>query len=138
MKAFNVDQPWAELIIQGRKKIELRSNRTSHRGLIAIRSTKTVLQNECKRLGIDCDKVAKGMILGTVEIEEVIDFTQQNWEALRNEHLSADSHSGERKGWRLKNPKRLETPLPYPRPLPGIFVLDKETAEKIASLISYQ
>jgi len=27
MKAFNIDQPWAELIIRGRKKIELRNKR---------------------------------------------------------------------------------------------------------------
>ena len=27
MKAFNIDQPWAELIIRERKKIELRNKR---------------------------------------------------------------------------------------------------------------
>jgi len=32
MKAFNVDQPWVELIIQGRKKIEIREKGTNHRG----------------------------------------------------------------------------------------------------------
>jgi hypothetical protein len=131
MKAFNVDQPWAELIIQGRKKIELRGKRTSHRGVIAVRSTKKVLQRECNRLRVDCDKVSKAAILGTVEIVKVIDFTQKLWEDLRDEHLSDDPHPGNRKGWKLKKPRRLQSPIPYPRPLPGVFVLSEETAEKI-------
>jgi hypothetical protein len=50
MKACNFDQPWAELIMQGRKKIELRDRRTSHRGLIAVRSTKKVLWKECGQI----------------------------------------------------------------------------------------
>ena len=56
MKAFNIDQPWAELIILGRKKIELRNKRTSYRGLIAVRATKTVLIEYCEKYSVDPDK----------------------------------------------------------------------------------
>ena len=50
------------------------------------------------KFGVDCNKVPKGMIVGTVEIVEVIDFTQQSWEELRSEHLIADPHPSKRKG----------------------------------------
>ena len=82
------------------------------------------------KFGVDCNKVPKGMIVGTVEIVEVIDFTQQSWEELRSEHLIADPHPSKRKGWKLTNPQCLESPI-YCRPLPGIFVLSDVIAEKV-------
>jgi hypothetical protein len=131
VKALNIDQPWAELIIRGRKKIELRNKRTSYRGLIVVRATKTVLIEYCKKYSLDPDKLPTGKIVGTVEIVNVIDFTQKLWEDLRNEHLSDAPQPGNLKGWKLNNPKCLQSPIPYPRTLPGIFNLPEETAEKI-------
>lgn len=103
-KAFTLYQPWAELIIQGRKKIELRDRKTKIKGLIAVRSAKDVLRRECDRHNIDCDKIPKGMIEGTVEITEIIEFAQELWEALRNELLSPMPNPRNKKGWRLSNP----------------------------------
>ena len=37
MKALSIRQPWAELIMQGRKTLELRTWRTNYRG--ALRRT---------------------------------------------------------------------------------------------------
>ena len=131
MKALNIDQPWAELIILGRKKIELRNKRTSYLGLIAVRATKTVLTEYCKKYRVDPDKVPTAKIVGTVEIVNVIDFTQKLWEDLRNEHLSDAAQPGKLKGWKLDSPKCLQSPIPCPHTLPGIFNLPEETAEKI-------
>jgi len=131
VKAFNVHQPWAELIISGRKKIEVRKQSPGHQGLIAVRSTKTVLEDQCKRLGIDYNKVPTEVIVGTVEITKVIKLTQQLYEDLRNEHLSIVPYDEKFVGWRLENPQRLKSPILYTKPLPGVFVLRKEIAEKI-------
>lgn len=40
MKALSLTQPWASLVANGSKRIETRSWRTSHRGLIAIHASK--------------------------------------------------------------------------------------------------
>ena len=36
MKALSIRQPWAELILQGRKTIELRTWKTCYRGLLPL------------------------------------------------------------------------------------------------------
>lgn len=41
MKALSVRQPWASLIVAGKKTLEVRSRRTTHRGPIVICSSRT-------------------------------------------------------------------------------------------------
>ena len=45
MKALSIRQPWAELILQGRKTIELRTWKTSYRGLLPPFRT-SIMQNQ--------------------------------------------------------------------------------------------
>lgn len=128
MKAINVDQPWAELIMLGIKRMELRNSRTSQRGRIAIRATQTVLEDQCRRFDLDPEELPVGLILGSVELVEVIQMDQERWIEMRAEHLSEAASPGEwRYGWRIKNPRRLATPIRY-RGLPGMFDLPDEIA----------
>lgn len=39
MKALSIRQPWTAMIVHGQKRIENRSRRTNHRGLIALHSS---------------------------------------------------------------------------------------------------
>ncbi len=131
MKAINLDQPWAELILSGRKTIELRTRRTSHRGLLGIRATKTVLEEVCRNFNLNADNLAMGAILGTVEVVEVIQLDEDNWRVLRDQHLVEAPAPGRwRYGWRLTNPHRLVKPIPY-RGMPGMFDLPDEIADQI-------
>lgn len=43
MKTLTVKQPWAELIVSGKKDIENRTWRTSYRGRILIHAAKTIV-----------------------------------------------------------------------------------------------
>lgn len=132
MKAINLDQPWAELILSGRKTIELRTRRTSHRGLLGIRATKTVLEDVCRNFNLKTDELETGAILGTVEVVEVIQLDEDNWRVLRDQHLVEAPAPGRwRYGWRLTNPHRLVKPIPY-RGMPGMFDLPDEIADQIA------
>ena len=131
MKALNIHQPWAELIIQGRKTIELRTRRTNHRGLLAIRSTKTVMDAFCRQVEIDPATLVTGAILGIVELVEVIEMTPERFQSLRAKHLSAGIAPGRRKwGWQLTNPRRLAQPI-ICSALPGMFTLPEEIASQI-------
>jgi hypothetical protein len=131
MKAINLDQPWAELILSGRKTIELRTRRTSHRGLLGIRATKTVLEDVCRSYNLKADELGTAAILGTVEVVEVIQLDEDNWRVLRDQHLVEAPAPGRwRYGWRLTNPHRLVKPIPY-RGMPGMFDLPGEIADQI-------
>jgi hypothetical protein len=131
MKAINLDQPWAELILSGRKTIELRTRRTSHRGLLGIRATKTVLEDVCRSYNLKADELGTAAILGTVEVVEVIQLDEDNWRVLRDKHLVETPAPGRwRYGWCLTNPYRLVKPIPY-RGMPGMFDLPDEIADQI-------
>jgi hypothetical protein len=132
MKTINVDQPWAELIMQGVKTIELRKRRTNHTGQLAIRATKNILVTACKHFDLDPASLTTGAILGTVELVNVIEFDLDTWRATREQHLNPGFGPGKWLGWRLKEPRRLATPIPY-RGLPGMFTLPAEIAAELYS-----
>ena len=135
MKAINVDQPFAELIISGRKSIELRKTNTSHRGPLIIHATQTVLYDRCQKFRLDPETLPAGLIIGVVNLIEVIKFDQKLWDELRDQHLSDARTPGLFKyGWRLTKPLRLAEPV-YVRALRGMFAVPEETATLIQSLI---
>jgi hypothetical protein len=81
MRALSVFQPWASLLVLGRKRFETRSWRTTHRGLLAIHAARkfsaTVralcLQEPFRSLlreaGIEnADALPRGVVLGTAEL----------------------------------------------------------------------
>jgi len=132
MKALNVDQPWAELIMCGRKTIELRSRRTSHRGLLAIRATTRVLPTLAQQYGLDPDTLAVGAVVGTVELVEVIPMTLENWKTLGDKHMSLLPFPAKQYsiGWVLKNPRPFITPIPC-KALRGMFTLPDEVVKQV-------
>jgi hypothetical protein len=130
MKALSLHQPWAELILLGRKTIETRTWRTAHRGPFAIRAAFQVETEVCDLYGIDPGSLVTSALVGTAEIVEMIEFDAASWEATRGEHLVPDPDPRGRVGWRLANPRRLAKPIPL-RGLPGLFPLEEEVAAQI-------
>jgi ASCH domain len=130
MKALSMRQPWAELILQGRKTIETRSWRTAHRGLFAIHAAWHVETAIAKLMGIPPESLVSGALVGTAEIVEMIEFDEESWLALRSEHLVPDESANGRVGWRLIHARRLAAPIPY-RGLPGLFPLEAEVIEQM-------
>jgi activating signal cointegrator 1 len=64
VKALTLIQPWASLIIMGRKKIETRSWPTKYRGLLAIHAGKSVDRDACEEFGYDAKTIPRGAVLG--------------------------------------------------------------------------
>ncbi len=124
MKALSLRQPWAELILQGRKTIETRTWRTAHRGVFGLHAAWHVDSEAAARFGMEPESLTSGALVGTAEIVEMIEFDEGLWEALRDQHLVADPLPDNRVGWRLAAPRRLLRPVPL-RGLPGLFPLDE-------------
>ncbi len=124
MKALSIRQPWAELILRGLKRVEVRSVRTNKRGerVYIYAGLQRVGPDDEARIaadfGIDVDSLPRGVLVGTVEIV--------GCEPLRPKHSRSACFRVTRKtlgfAWRLANPRRARTKRkPTRPPQPSFF-----------------
>ena len=70
MKCLSVCQPFAELIVQGKKTIELRKWNTKFRGEFLVHASQKIRIDDCKRLKMKYT-LTTGAIVGKVELVDV-------------------------------------------------------------------
>ena len=105
MKALSLKQPWAELVANGRKKIELRKWNTNFRGRFLIHASKIPDFDAMKRFGFD--NLPMGAIVGKANLADVKHYSKKSeLEKDKNLHL-ASSDWGEY-GFVLENIERVE------------------------------
>ena len=108
MKALSLKQPFAELILQGKKKIELRKWNTKFRGRFLIHVSK--IPDKKSMLKFDFKNLPLGFIVGEAELIDVKKYeSEKEFSKEKNLHL-ADSSWGSY-GFILKNAKRIN-PIP--------------------------
>ena len=113
-KCLSVSQPFADLIVRGKKTIELRSWDTRYRGEFLIHSPLKVRSEDCQRLGIDEGSLAVGAIVGKANIYDVkIYKTQKEWQNDQKYHFAGPEFSGSKYGFLLKNAKKFSIPIPH-------------------------
>jgi hypothetical protein len=112
MKALSFRQPWAELILQGCKTMDLRTYNTHHRGPLAIHASKTVERDACQEQGLDPDALDRGGVVGVAELVDVVPLTEADYEEHRDEHLAGRSYREGMYGWVLADPQRLPQVVP--------------------------
>jgi hypothetical protein len=105
MKVLTVRQPWASLIIAGRKDVESRTRYTYHRGRLAIHAglqidPEGVRAHPHLARQLEVERW-RGFILGTVTLVDCIDDSSSEWANPGAWH------------WLLSNPR------PYARPVPA-------------------
>ena len=71
MKCLSVCQPFAELIVQGKKTIELRKWNTKFRGEFLVHAPKKILREDCKRMKVSPSLIVSGAIIGKVNLVDV-------------------------------------------------------------------
>ena len=114
MKCLSVSQPYADLIINGKKTIELRTWNTNFRGECLIHAPIKIKDDACERLGIDKSNLRTGVIIGKVEVYDVKLYNSLN--ELRKDH---DKHFFDeesfhhRYGFLLRRSQALRIPIPY-------------------------
>ncbi|MCR4327435.1 MAG: ASCH domain-containing protein [Nanoarchaeota archaeon] len=108
MKALSLKQPFAELVVSGKKTIELRKWKTNFRGKFFVHASKIPDKKFMKKLGFE--NLPTGVIVGTAKIIEVKEYKNESeHQKDKNKHL-ANSFWG-KYGFVLKNPKRIK-PIP--------------------------
>lgn len=105
MKALTLKQPWAELILQGKKKIELRKWNTNFRGEFLIHSSKIPDKKNMKKF---CFKeLPNGFIVGRAKLINVKKYDNEN-ELLRDKNLHLADVNWGKYGFVLNDTKRIK------------------------------
>jgi ASC-1-like (ASCH) protein len=114
MKCLSVCQPFAELIVQGKKTIELRKWNTKFRGEFLVHAAKNIRREDCKRMKISPSLIVSGAIIGKVNLVDVkkYDSDKELYRDKKKHHSISDSTKS-KYGFILKNSKKLRVPIPY-------------------------
>ena len=114
MKCLSVSQPYADLIVQGKKTIELRTWNTKYRGEFLVHAPTKIKKDACKRLGIDETKLRVGVIIGKTEIYDVKVYRSiSELKADYKKHFATEEFLHHEYGFLLKKPQELRIPIPY-------------------------
>ncbi|MGY5143042.1 MAG: ASCH domain-containing protein [Candidatus Nitrosopumilus sp. bin_32a] len=120
MKCLSVSQPFADLIISGKKSIELRNWDTNFRGEFLVHAPVKIRIDDAKRLKIN-KKFVTGAIIGKVQLYDVKKYNSNKEIKLDQKfHFSTKKFQTKTFGFLLKNAKPLRIPIPWKGQL-GIF-----------------
>lgn len=104
MKALSLKQPWAELILQGRKKIEIRKWKTKFRGDFLIHTSKNPDNEAMKKFGFT--NLPCGFIVGKAKLLGVKEYKDnEEFENDKNLHLATPEWGNY--GFILENAERM-------------------------------
>ena len=144
MKCLSICQPFAELIIQNKKTIELRTWNTKIRGEFLVHAPIKIRKEAYEKLKIK-EKLTTGAIIGKVELYDV-----KKYESLKEIQIDKKKHysltiSHEKIfGFILKNAKPFRIPIPWKGQL-GFFDVnfpkmknDKILTDMIEEEFTYQ
>ena len=113
MKCLSICQPFAKLIIQNKKTIELRNWNTNYRGEFLVHAPIKIRKEDYIKLKID-EKLTTGAIIGKAEIYDVKKYqSTKEIQNDKNKHFSSKKFQEKMYGFILKNPKPLRIPIPW-------------------------
>ena len=146
MKCLSVCQPFAELIIQNKKTIELRTWNTKIRGEFLVHAPIKIRKEDYKKLKIE-KKLTIGAIIGKVELCDVKKYESvKEIQIDKKKHITSIISQEKKFGFILKNAKPFRIPIPWKGQI-GFFDVDlpkmkinnnKIVSEIIEEEFSYQ
>jgi len=103
MKALSLKQPYAELVVSGKKKIELRKWNTHFRGKFLVHASKTPQKEAMEEFGFK--NLPTGCIVGKAYLTDVKIYTStKDLNKDKNHHLASKKWG--KYGFILKNAER--------------------------------
>ena len=129
--AISIRQPWAELILRGVKSIEVRNWSDLYRGDLYIHTGR--MADGYKIFEYNMADIFRGGYVGIVELVAILPFTPENWRLWQKKHLSDHPFHPGFYAWILRNPRRLEHPLPAPGRL-KLYQPDSEIVAELKSI----
>ena len=112
-KYLLLKQPYAELLVSGKKTIEVRKWKTKFRGQFLVHASKNIDKESCKRLKIDQAKLVTGAIVGKANLYDVISYGSKNsFLKDKNKHFASSNYDNPKYGFLVNQGKRFDTPIP--------------------------
>lgn len=105
MKALTLKQPWAELILQRKKKIELRKWNTNFRGEFFIHSSKIPDAKNMKKFGFE--NLPNGFVVGKANLASVKKYDDTK-DFIKDKDLHLATRDWGKYGFVLKNVRRVK------------------------------
>jgi hypothetical protein len=130
---LSIKQPWAQLIIEGAKDVEIRSWTTTYRGRIWIHTGQKVDDYATARFARS--GLFTGGLVGHAHLYGVRPFCASSWEAWRYRHKDdADFDEAAAKyGWILRDARPLVQGIRYKGSI-GLFRLDEAVLEQLGQI----
>jgi hypothetical protein len=107
--ALSVQQPWAELLVSGRKSIEIRSWATDYRGRLWLHASSKSSPELERHFGLK-DPFKAGFV-GSIQLSAVVPMTSDRWVQWRSNHLDEGQYEHGMLAWIMESPHRLVTPV---------------------------
>ena len=144
MKCLSICQPFAELIIQNKKTVELRTWNTKIRGEFLVHAPIKIRKEAYEKLKIK-EKLTTGAIIGKVELYDVKKYESlKEIQIDKKKHYSSTISHEKIFGFILKNAKPFRIPIPWKGQL-GFFDVnfpkmknDKIITDMIEEEFTYQ
>ena len=138
MKCLSVSQPFANLIISGKKIIELRKWNTNFRGEFLIHAPIKIRKEDCKRLKIN-EELVTGAIIGKADLYQVKKYNSiKEIRADQKFHFASKYFHNRTFGFMIKNAKSFRIPIPckgklgfFEVELPKTKIKNKEIVSEI-------
>jgi hypothetical protein len=108
--ALSIRQPWAELVMAGKKDIELRSWNTDYRGEMWIHAGLKMNLAACQYYGLD--GLFTGGYIGWVVLAAIVPLDADRWVAWRSLHLDPGPYRPGLFAWFCSSPLRFVHPIP--------------------------
>ena len=115
MKVLSLKQPHAELVLRGKKTVDLRNWSTDFRGEFLIHAAKEPDLKACKAHKIDPKTLTHGAIVGRATIYGVKQYlSKKGFLSDQHRHLSSNAlfEPEATYGFLLKDAERLRNPIP--------------------------
>jgi hypothetical protein len=114
MRCLSFIQPFADLVVAGKKTIELRKWNTHFRGEFLVHASKKTDVAACTANNIDKDTLVHGAVVGKALLYDVKIYTDVDaFERDKHKHLASFNQFGSSKyGFMLKDAVKFKTPMP--------------------------
>jgi hypothetical protein len=107
--ALSFRQPWAELIMLGRKTIEIRTWHTAYRGRLWVHASQRADTALDSRFGLGT--LFRGGFIGSMRLGGIVPLTPDRWEGWRDRHLNEGPLPLGVLAWLIAEPKRFREPI---------------------------
>ena len=117
MKALSLRQPYAELLVTGRKTIELRKWKTRHRGKFLVHASKyKPTDEELDQFKLKREDLDFGAIIGSAVLIDIKDYgncVESEWARDCDKHLAGAEYIESQIGFLLKDAVKFDEPRPF-------------------------